>query len=435
MIATFSVQNFKSIRECQTIDFRAKGKHDSDDFYTAEVTTGVRILRLCAVYGSNASGKTTLLEALDFFKKLSIARPEDVMKPLGYDKFKLDEYSRDADSQMRMEFYLSGHRYILEIRFGSDTVKYERLVYFETSRMSVLYERSHCEDGGNAKIRFGEKAGLDKIERMAIKGNTMKNSTVLSSVGVSNIASASPLCSVFAFMRMGVCSLLYPRNGMTAYTHARLREDKDGTLKRFLLRFLQASDFNISSISLKETDFMATDEAAGKALPQSLYSSSGTTFTNSNGFTVSKLLFTHKTRSGVYELDESAESSGTMRYLGVAALLFRLTEQASVVMIDEIETSIHYELLVFLIKTFLLSDMSCNSQLLFTTHDVNLLNEDILRNDATWFTDKNSDGATLLRRLSDFSLHKNISPYNAYRQGKIVDLPFTMPVTFHEDEK
>lgn len=163
---------------------------------TAMITTPlrspqVRLLRLCAVYGSNASGKTTLLEALDFFKKLSIARPEDVMKPLGYDKFKLDECSRDADSQMRMEFYLSGHRYILEIRFDSNTVKYERLVYFETNRMSVLYERSHCEDEGNARIRFGEKAGLDKIERMAINGNTMRNSTVLSSVGVSNITSAA----------------------------------------------------------------------------------------------------------------------------------------------------------------------------------------------------------------------------------------------------
>ncbi len=435
MIATFSVQNFKSIREIQTIDFRAKSKRDSDEYYTAEVAPGVRLLRLCAVYGSNASGKTTLLEALDFFKRLAILRPDDVMRPLGYEKFMLDGHSRDEDSLMRMEFYLDRHRYILEIRFSGNTVEYERLVFSETSRLSVLYERSHNNSDDTAKIRFGQKAGLTKVERMAIEGNTMKNSTVLSSVGVSNVSSSSPISAVFAFMRIGVSSLLYPRYGMTSYTHDRLREDKDGALMKFLQKFLRASDFNISSISLRETDYMAADEEAKKAFSQSLRSSSGAVFANPDGFTVSKLLFSHKTPSGVYELDESVESSGTMRYLGVATLLFHLTEQPSVVMIDEIETSIHYELLVFLIKTFLLNDSACHSQLVFTTHDINLLDEDILRNDATWFTDKDQDGATSLSRLSDFSLHKNISPYNAYRQGKIVDLPFTTPISFYENEK
>lgn len=59
-----------------------------------------------------------------------------------------------------------------------------------------------------------------------------------------------------------------------------------------------------------------------------------------------------------------------------------------------------------------------------TTHDINLLNEDYIRRDVVWFTDKSREGATQLKRLSSLGLHKTMNPYNAYKQGKLVDLPF-----------
>ena len=62
---------------------------------------------------------------------------------------------------------------------------------------------------------------------------------------------------------------------------------------------------------------------------------------------------------------------------------------------------------------------------MFATHDINLLNEDFVRRDTIWFADKNEQAETELVRLSSLGLHKNISPYNAYRQGKLVKLPFT----------
>ena len=62
--------------------------------------------------------------------------------------------------------------------------------------------------------------------------------------------------------------------------------------------------------------------------------------------------------------------------------------------------------------------------MLLTTHDLNLLNEDFVRKDTIWFTQKGEDGASELTRLSEYGLHKNISPYNAYRQGKLAPLPF-----------
>ena len=135
------------------------------------------------------------------------------------------------------------------------------------------------------------------------------------------------------------------------------------------------------------------------------------------------MLFKHKTDNGTFDLPESYESRGTMRFMGMTTILKQLLFDSHFIAIDELETSIHYELLSYLIKVFI-ANSDNTSQLLFTTHDINLLNEDFVRRDTVWFTDKNSEGETRIERLSSMGLHKNLSPYNAYKQGKLVDLPF-----------
>ena len=107
----------------------------------------------------------------------------------------------------------------------------------------------------------------------------------------------------------------------------------------------------------------------------------------------------------------------------LAVILNYLLKTNRFVPIDEVETSIHYELLAYFIKVFL-ANSDGTSQILLTTHDINLLNEDFIRRDTIWFTDKDELGETKIVRLSNLGLHKNLSPYNAYRQGKLVKLPF-----------
>ena len=125
----------------------------------------------------------------------------------------------------------------------------------------------------------------------------------------------------------------------------------------------------------------------------------------------------------VYDLSEEYESNGTMRFLGMAVILNFLLKTNRFVPIDEVETSIHYELLAYFLKVFL-ANSNGTSQMLLTTHDINLLNEDFIRRDTIWFTDKDELGETKIVRLSSLGLHKNLSPYNAYKQGKLVKLPF-----------
>jgi len=136
-----------------------------------------------------------------------------------------------------------------------------------------------------------------------------------------------------------------------------------------------------------------------------------------------ELMFKHQTDNGEFELPEELESMGTIRFMGMAIILRELLQENNIVSIDEIESSLHYELLSYFLKVFL-ANSEKNSQLIMTTHDINLLNEDFIRRDSVWFTDKDSCGETHLTRLSSLGLHKNLSPYNAYKQGKLVKLPF-----------
>jgi len=149
--------------------------------------------------------------------------------------------------------------------------------------------------------------------------------------------------------------------------------------------------------------------------------------------TNTELTFKHKAGNKVYDLPEAYESNGTMRFMVMAMILNSLLKTNRFVSIDEVETSIHYELLAYFIKVFL-ANSSGTSQLFLTTHDLNLLNEDFIRRDTIWFTDKNELGETKLVRLSSLGLHKNLSPYNAYKQGKLVKLPFLGSLYINLDE-
>ena len=146
-----------------------------------------------------------------------------------------------------------------------------------------------------------------------------------------------------------------------------------------------------------------------------------------------EMFFVHHTSNGDKELDEALESRGTKRYMGLATLLYDLLVRGVILPIDEVETSIHYELLSYFIRVFLVNSKR-GGQLVLSTHDINLLDEDYIRRDVIWFTDKNDGGETQLVRLSTLGLHKTLSVYNAYRQEKLVNLPFLDSIYMDMDE-
>lgn len=389
MIAEFSIKNFKSIRSEQLISFEATSDTYLAEESTVEVKKGVRLLKLGIIYGANASGKSNILHALDYFRSLVCFQPSDRNESLGVVPFMLDDTSINERTEMSMSFYLDGEKYVLLIDFDNNRIYWESLTVYISARPTELYSRKYNPETDSSEITFSVKLGLLKKSQRLIEGNTINNRSVLAAFSVSNVES-SRLNKVYDFFNKTIEPIIEPNLILSPFIHETLEGDKDGSIKNFILKFLKASDFNISGIEWS------------RGLP---------------------VRFQHKTNNGVHTLPEDTESTGTLRFMGMTIILQHLLGNNHFVIMDEVESSIHYELLSYFLKVFLVNSER-ESQLLVTTHDINLLNEDFIRRDEIWFTDKNEDGETELKRLTNLGLSKRLSPYNAYRQGKLVDLPF-----------
>ena len=118
MIAEFSVENFFSIKSIQRISFEPSSDTFMSDEYSVEVKDGVRLLKIGIIYGSNASGKTNILNAIEFFRMLVLSMPKDRNEKTGVVPFLLDDTSRNEPTKMSMVFYINQSKYIL--RFELD---------------------------------------------------------------------------------------------------------------------------------------------------------------------------------------------------------------------------------------------------------------------------------------------------------------------------
>ena len=433
MIAEFKIRNFYSLREEQILSFVPTNDDTSRDIYTEEVADGVSLLKIGCIYGSNASGKTNILKALDFFSQFMVDDSLNKGDETGVVPFLLDDVSDKERTQFEMTFYLNREKYKLSLALDSKVIYEETLQVYSSVQPTLLYKRTYNAEKDATDIVFGGKLGLVKKSREAIEGNTINNRTVIAAFGKSN-AEKSKLNLVYEFFSQRIAPIMYPQSSLMGFTKRRISRDRDGRLKNFILHFLKASDFNISDIAIHEEEVNITPEMELVIKNTSAMSERAKEEVLKKGTLHSdEMFFMHHTSNGDRELYEELESRGTKRYMGLATILYDLLVHGVILPIDEIETSIHYELLSYFIKVFLVNSKR-GGQLIVSTHDINLLDEDYIRRDVIWFTDKNDGGETQLIRLSTLGLHKTLSVYNAYMQEKLVNLPFLDSIYMDMDE-
>lgn len=433
MIAEFKIRNFYSLRDEQTLSFIPTNDDTSRDIYTEEVADGVSLLKIGCIYGSNASGKTNILKALDFFTQFMINDDLNKGDEIGVVPFLLDDVSRQERTQFEMTFYLNREKYRLNLVLDNKVIYEETLQVYSSVQPTLLYKRTYNAEKDATDIVFGGKVGLVKKSREAIEGNTFNKRTVIAAFGKSNVEK-SRLNLVYDFFSQRIAPIMYPQSSLMGFTKRRITKDRDGKLKKFILHFLKASDFNISDIAIHEEEVSITPEMElmiknTSGMPEKAKEE----ILKKGTLRSDEMFFVHHTSNGDKELGEELESRGTKRYMGLATILYDLLVHGVILPIDEIETSIHYELLSYFIKVFLVNSKR-GGQLIVSTHDVNLLDEDYIRRDVIWFTDKNDFGETQLIRLSTLGLHKTLSVYNAYKQEKLVDLPFLDSIYMDMDE-
>ncbi len=422
MIVNFSVQNFGSIKDKQVLSFEAEKSTHLEDYYIIKTLGGLRILKLALIYGANASGKTTILKALEFLRDLVLEPADKKTKSLDFLPFLFDSNSSVQNSIISIDFIQNEVRYFYQVEFNKNAITKELLNVYNPTKSNV-FTRSTDLEKQFTEITFGNKVKKDNTFKKTLESNTLWNNTVLGGFIKTNIE-LKELKEVIDWFEHYLNPLIFTKTELDRYVTSRI--DNSVLDKNIVIGILKKADFNISNIILNEEDteipegFLDFIEKQGNASEEKI-----NVLKSKGKITSVSLEFEHTVNKQKYNLPFELESEGTKRYYGFAGLISLLIQNSMVFSIDELEASLHPDLYIHFLLTFLIN--SKQSQIIATTHNREILtNKDIFRNDVIWFTDKSEFSSTELYSLSDFDstiVRDTSNIFNAYKAGKLGGTP------------
>lgn len=395
MIINFLVKNFKSINNEINLSFEAVDS-EMDRYYTYK-SNKEKILKIAMIYGANASGKTNILKALYFLVQFILNSPKQKDETIDITPFLFTD-NIFPNSYFKIEFLIDDIKYLYQLELSSEKVINEKLYYYNPNRALVF---------DKANFKFGSKIKISKSQKEALFNNTLYNNSLLSGYLKTNINIKEFDNAIRWFKK--VLPPIFPKTDLVAFAVNTL--EKKSLDKDFILDILQNADFEIDDYEIKKSEVDSEIIDILKQIGK-----------EESDLKKLEIFFTHLKK---YRLEYNEESSGTQRYYQLSIMLALLLKESLILPIDELEASLHPDLLKHFILSFLVN--SKKSQLIFTTHSRELLLEkDMLRQDTIWFTQKNPKGATELFSVSDFDttiIRKESSLYNAYKSGKFGAVP------------
>ena len=398
MLIEFRVSNFRSIREEQTLSLVASNadKHKPENVIDRDLPgmAGFSFLKGAALYGPNASGKSNILNALYFLSKFvrNSATKLSPDEPTGTEPFKLDAHSAQQPSQFEVTFVAKGTRYLFGLSLTRERVTEEYLVAYPKGFAQKWYRRTF--NPLTETYDWETPASLFKKSK-DLQEKTRPNAAFLSVGAQWNDRYLQAVLSWFSgtlkFIDLGG-----GRRISYLFTAEKAIQENIGN-KSAILRLLQQSDIGIVDVDIRER----VDKE--KDLKKVFFSLSVKADKSVNDFAAAKIsnvdvgLFHTADLSEPVKLEfENEESDGTKRIFALAGPLIDILENGQVVFMDEIDTSLHPELVKAILQLFMSQKHNPhNAQIIFTTHNP-LLMRDLLRRDQIWFTEKARTGQTVL---------------------------------------
>ena len=405
MLIEFSVENFRSIKD--KITFSMVGTKDSslDGNLIKNALNGDSLLRTAVIYGANASGKTNVLLALHFLKEL-VLNSHNHQKGQGirFTPFKLDKKCLAKPTKMTVVFVKDKVKYSYSLSYDNEKVIEEHLYYYPNNKKALIFERTNIAD---------YKFTTDDKDQKAISERTLANTLYLSKSTQENYKKTSDAFDWFRNDLQVFVATDEPE--LTQFTIDQFKKDVE--LKKHIMKALLEADVGIDDISA--TPKTISHEQV-KNLPPELVK---LFFGDKKELETDLVQTVHK---GVLFDFQTEESEGTRRIFSLIGPWVDALKNGKTLVVDELDTKLHHLLNVFLIKLFHdPSQNKTNAQLIFTTHNTNLLDQDIFRRDQIWFTEKNAgNGSTDLYSLTEYGPRKDNDIERGYLAGKYGALPF-----------
>lgn len=417
MIINFSIENFGPIKEKQTLSFEADKSKYLEDYYVVEVGN-LRLLKMALIYGANASGKTSILKALDFLRDLVLEPQEKKTETLNFNPFLFDPNAPEQNSKLSIEFIQNEIKYFYEIEFSKKAIVKEALFFYHPNKANI-FRRTTNLDNQLTEISLGSKIKKDAIALKTLESNTLWNNTVLGGFLKTNIE-WTELGEVTDWFKNYLQRSIHADVEINSFVASKLGSSK--AFKFSVVNILRKADFNISDVLIEKEKIKTwNDSSSYKRKKQNSLD-----HIESDGLIeIINVSFEHTINDISYSLPFELESQGTQRYFGFAGLLSLLINASVAFPIDELESSLHPDLYIHFILSFI--NNAKQSQIIATTHNREILNnKDIFRDDVIWITDKSSASATELYSLADFDssvIRDTTNRLNAYKSGKLGGVP------------
>jgi AAA15 family ATPase/GTPase len=412
MLIEFRVTNFRSIRETQTLSMVASSSRErrAENTFAPDSPSTPRLLHSAIMLGPNASGKSNLVKALFFMKDLveNSASGKQRGDRLDIQPFRLSRETAGQPSEFEILFEQSAVRYQYGFSATSKGILDEWLIAYPEGHPQRWFERTTEDQDEESGWYFGPAL---KGPKKTLRDATRSNALFLSTAVQLNNQQLQPVFDWFAErLRVVPAPSGYIR-GFDTYTADCCRDDAQ---RSRVLEFLQAADLGVDGLSIEVAEWTA-DELPGA--PEDVVKM----LVGKERLDIRSQHLDVETKEAV-EFDFNDESDGTRGLFGWAGPWLHVLDNGLVLVIDELDTSLHPTLVRFLVNLFHSPDTNpYGAQLICSTHDTTQLEAD-LRRDQIWFVEKQRQ-QTVLYPLSDYRPRKGEAIARGYLRGRYGALP------------
>lgn len=441
MLIRFTVENFLSFKDEVEFSMVAGRTRQHEDHIVNSGSCNVpKLLKTAVIYGANASGKSNLIKAMAFAKDL-IVRGTRSKQNIATQPYRFDLKSRHMPSVFQFDIRCNDHTYTYGFKVDKERVHEEWLYELSSNSRSMIFERE-TDSHGNTVISPG---GLpytpeqdEQFFRFVATG-TRPNQLLLTESLERNVSYFEAIADWFREKLVLVFPDTRPAGIEIAFMNDERFQDQ-------FIQLVKQFDLGIESIKLEDFDFESEHRLPPEVKQQisqdirelsvdpdsraiiQIPDLNILVILNDNQDIISKKFKTlHKvTGSDSFErLELTEESDGTQRIFEIIPALFELLsrDHERVFVIDELDRRLHSMLSYKILELFLSRSEHLRSQLIVTTHEVRILDLDLLRRDEIWFVEKNSLGESTVYSLEEYHPRYDNDIRNGYLSGRFGAIP------------
>lgn len=443
MLIRFVAKNILSFFESKEFNMLPRPKIRTPQGHKYSLD-GVEVLKMSAVYGANGAGKSNLVKAIHLLQKLIFA--EISASKIQDASFKF-ESAAPTPQMLAIEFWQDGQAFYYGVEIENDVIITEELYLSGLGKTNdkLLFERK--KDLNNAvKLRFSDEFEKDAksqlLKSILIEEFLVPSKTIFQWVAKRDNPLLADVKKAYTWFR-DTLNIVTPDSKPYGLAEGL---DKDIKFRKYTEDTARAYQVGISKLSVEKKraedvfkdreDVMSflrdkvSEPTDGIAMKMHQDGEELLVVKEGNDWVTKQLKITQSDDLGrEAEFHLSELSDGTMRLLDLLPAFLALAQMPQVYIIDELERSLHPIMAKELISKFA-NDNKAKGQLIFTTHESNLLDQAIFRQDEIWFVEKRENGASDLYSLSDFKEHNTIDIRKGYLNGRYGAVPFL--ATLHD---